>query len=54
MTMTVAAAMEMNLAAARWSWFKLVVFRDKDVVEPLERGGQLLVWRSHGNKIGFT
>ena len=37
-------------AAAGWSWFELVVFRDKDATEPLERDGKLLAWRSHGNR----
>ena len=44
--------MEMNpgtASAAGWSWFKLVVFRDKEV-ESLERDGQLLAWRSHGEE----
>ena len=36
--------------AGGWSWFELVVFRDKDAVEPVERDGKLLVWRSHGNR----
>ena len=36
--------------AAGWSWFELVVFRDKDATEPLERDGKLLAWRSHGNR----
>ena len=41
-----AAAMGMNLC---W-WFELAVFRGKDVAELLERDGQLLAWRIHGNR----
>ena len=51
-TTTAAAAMEMNPAATGWSRFELVVFRDKDVVEPLDRNRQLLAWRSYGNRTG--
>jgi hypothetical protein len=42
---------EAVVAGGPWSWFELVVFKDKDAMDPLERDGKLLVWRSHGNRM---
>ena len=42
---------EAMVAGGPWSWFELVVFKDTDSTDPLERDGKLLAWRSHGNGV---
>ncbi|PPQ86546.1 hypothetical protein CVT25_007204 [Psilocybe cyanescens] len=33
-----------------WSWFELVVFKDKDSTEVVVKDGKTYAWRSHGNR----
>jgi len=37
--------------AGCWSWFELVIFKNKDATEPEVKDGKVLAWRSHANSM---
>jgi len=40
-----------TMGAGCWSWFELVIFKNKDSVEPEKIDGKVQAWRSHGNRM---